>query len=304
MPPRASAACRVGRLVFVLALAAAGARAQDAVFADDFESGNLFRWSSRLGEPIAPAQVFRLDDLDLRDPHVYVDLGFPLGCWDFTDQDLPLATRAAPSTPVSRRRSRPTTTATASSTLPSCSPSGPSTRRRSALRLDVQGGLCTAPTAGTTCAPDPASPPQTSAYDGVAAGVCLAPVAGTTYGPYTPEAPAPVAPGFVSQARTIALALSGVPVPLRQAQLAAAFAGAPVDRFENGLMMGFLAASDADLILLPPDLPLVGGQPLSILLPGGDGNCAGHDDRDELDGVSGWWFYFELTAAPAAWSGE
>jgi hypothetical protein len=303
MPPRASAACRVGRLVFVLALAAAGARAQDTVFADDFESGNLFRWAARLGEPIAPAQVFRLDDLDLREPHVYVDLGFPLGCYDFTDQDLPLVPGSAFNAGLEAAFAADDDgdgLLDASFLLAF----RPFDEAAVALRLDVQGGLCTAPAASTTCAPDPASPPQTSAYDGVAAGVCLAPVAGTTYGPYAPEVPAPVAPGFVSQARTIALALSGVPVPLRQAQLAAAFTGAPVDRFESGLMMGFLAASDADLILLPPDLPLVGGQPLSILLPGGDGNCAGHDDRDELGGVSGWWFYFELTADPAAWSGE
>lgn len=58
------------------------------------------------------------------------------------------------------------------------------------------------------------------------------------------------------------------------------------------------------LILLPADLPVVGGQPLSILLPGGTGNCAGHDDCDLFEGVTGWWFYFEYVAEPVPWTGE
>lgn len=289
-------------LALFLSLSAAAAGAQDLVFGDDFESGNLFRWSTRLGEPLAPAEVFRLDDLDLRDPHVFVDLGFSI-CYDFTDQDLPL-------NPGSAFNARLEASFDSDGDLDGFVDASfllafrPFDEGAAALRLDLQGGLCGFPLAGTSCAPDPASPPQSAAYDGVAAGVCLAPLVGTTYAPYAPEAPAPLAPGFASQARTMTLALAGVPVPLRRAQLAAAVVGAPVDRFEPGLLMGFLAASDADSILLPPELPLVGGQPLSILLPGGAGNCAGHDDRDELDGVAGWWFYFELSADPVAWTGE
>ena len=49
-------------------------------------------------------------------------------------------------------------TGRASSTARSCSSSGPSTRRRPACELDFGNGLCTAPMAGTSCAPDPAAP--------------------------------------------------------------------------------------------------------------------------------------------------
>ena len=297
-------AATILRAAVALALLSAGPGwAQAELFADDFESGNLFRWSARLGEPLEPAEAFRIADLDLRDPHVYLDLGFPLGCRDFTDQDLPLA-------PGSALNARIATSLTADGDgdgLLDASPLlafRPFDESAAGLRLDVQSGLCLAPAAGTTCAPDPQSVPQTARYDGVAAGVCLAPVAGTTYAPYAPEAPEPLAPGFASQARALAFDLDGLTVPLRAARLAASFVGTPVAELDTGLWMGFLAESDADQIPLPPDLPGVGGQPLSILLPGGTGNCAGHDDRDLFEGVTGWWFYFEYVAEPVPWTGE
>jgi len=47
-------------------------------------------------------------------------------------------------------------------------------------------------------------------------------------------------------------------------------------------------------------VPLIGGQPLSALLPGGAGNCAAGDDRDMLNGEPGWWFYFAIEAERVA----
>lgn len=286
----------------LFALVEAG-RAQEPIFSDDFESGNLFRWSVRAGAPLVPAELFRAADLDLRDPHVYLNLGFPLGCFDFTDQDLPLSPGSAFNAQIEASL---TTDGDGDGLLDAALLFAfrPFDGAAAGLRLDVQGGLCTAPAAGTSCAPDPQATPQTTTYDGVASGICLAPLAGTTYDPYAPEAPQPLAPGFASQPRTMTLALAGLPVPLRGVRVGAAFVGAPVDRFEPGLLIGFLAESDADQIPLPPDLPLVGGQPLSILLPGGGGNCAAHDDRDSFEGAAGWWFYFEFPADATPWTGE
>ncbi len=50
--------------------------------------------------------------------------------------------------------------------------------------------------------------------------------------------------------------------------------------FATGLMRGFLSEAEAATVLLPATLPIVGGQPITVLLPGGAGNCAAHDDRD------------------------
>ena len=62
-------------------------------------------------------------------------------------------------------------------------------------------------------------------------------------------------------------------------QVAATYVGLPATDLNRGLLRGFLYESDADSIILPEDLDLVGGEPLSILLPGGTGNCAGASPR-------------------------
>jgi hypothetical protein len=50
-------------------------------------------------------------------------------------------------------------------------------------------------------------------------------------------------------------------------------------------------------------VPIVGGQPLSSVLPGGAGNCAAGDDRDVLDAVTGWWFYLNYPADEVPYQG-
>ena len=99
--------------------------------------------------------------------------------------------------------------------------------------------------------------------------------------------------------------LAGISVPLEAAQLSATYNAAPATGLTNGLLMGFLSEATADSILLPATLPLVGGQPLSFVLPGGPGNCSLGDDRDTgPDGSTpGWWFYFNFTAVEVTYSG-
>ncbi len=154
--PASSVAVLCGR---ALGAPAAGA-AHVGLFADGFESGNTLAWSASAGEPaLLPAEVFRLSDLDLRDPHLYVNPGF--GCFDFTDQDLPLTTGTAFNGQLQAAitgDSEPDGLLDSSFLLEF----RPFDEAAAALRLDIGGGLCTAPMAGTSCAPDPASLPQTA----------------------------------------------------------------------------------------------------------------------------------------------
>ncbi len=273
-----------------------------AVFADGFESGNTLAWSASAGEPaLAPAEVFRLSDLDLRDPHLYVSPGF--GCFDFTDQDVPLFPGSAFNGQLQAAitgDSQPDGLLDSSYLLEF----RPFAEAAAAVRLDLGSGLCTAPMAGTSCAPDPASLPQTATYDGLAAGSCLAALAGTTYLPYTPEVATVAGPCFVSAPRRVVFDLNGVSLPLSDLQIAGDWTATPVSGFATGLMRGFLSEAEAANVLLPASLPIVGGEPITVLLPGGAGNCAAHDDRDNLNGVSGWWFYFNFPAAAVAWTGN
>ncbi len=286
-----------------LGLASAPGGAQLAsIFADGFESGNTLAWSASAGEPaLAPAEVFRLSDLDLRDPHLYVNPGF--GCFDFTDQDLPLFSGSAFNGQLQAAitgDSQPDGLLDSSYLLEF----RPFDETAIALRLDIGGGLCTAPMAGTSCAPDPASLPQTAGYDGLAAGSCLAALSGTTYPPYTPEVTGVAGPCFVSAPRRVVFDLNGVSLPLAQLQIAGDWTAVPVSGFPTGLMRGFLSEAEAANVLLPASLPIVGGDPITVLLPGGAGNCAAHDDRDSLNGVSGWWFYFNFPADAVLWTGN
>ena len=68
-------------------------------------------------------------------------------------------------------------------------------------------------------------------------------------------------------------------------------------------MRGFLTEETANTTLLPMDLPIVGGKPIASLIPGGEGCCAMHDDRDINNGASGWWFYIEFKAARVPYTG-
>ena len=108
----------------------------------------------------------------------------------------------------------------------------------------------------------------------------------------------PSGPCFVSPTGQITLTLGGIPVTLRNARVAATFNTTPATALSNGLLIGFLTEADADATISPAGVPLVGGQPLSRVLPGGTGNCAAVSDKDNLDGnTPGWWFYLNFPAA-------
>lgn len=286
----------------VLGLAAAPMTAQLAVvFADGFESGNTLAWSASVGEPpLLPAEVFRLSDLDLRDPHLHLSPGF--GCFDITDQDLPGFAGSAFNAQLEAAitgDSEPDGLLDASYLLEF----RPFDELANALRLDFGSGSCTAPMAGTSCGPDHQTVAQTTAYDGLAAGSCLAELAGTTR-PYVPAVAAVSGPCFVSVARRVVFDLNGVLLPLGSLEIAGGWTATPVASFNAGLMRGFLSETEAVTVLLPATLPIVGGEPITVLLPGGAGNCAGHDDRDSLNGVMGWWFYLNFPADSVLWTGN
>ena len=283
---RGSWAAAICVLAVLAVLAPERARAQ--IFADGFESGDTSAWSVTVG--LAP-KAFRFSDLDLRDPHVFVDTG--IVCFDFTDDPIPLAG-------ISFNGSlEDQITGDADGDdfldLSSLLLFRPLDLLAVGERVDFDDGLCLAPIEDTVCGPDPMTAAVVTSYDGLAAGTCLETLPGTTSG-YTPAIDEPIAPCFVTVAETVAFELGDLTVELEEVQFAAVFVGDPVTDLDIGLIRGFLSEAAADAVVLPPDLPIVGGQPLSILLPGGAGNCAAGDDRDLLDGISGWWFYFNFAA--------
>ncbi|MCB1560054.1 MAG: hypothetical protein KDI75_02970 [Xanthomonadales bacterium] len=244
-----------------------------------------------LSSASCPGQAtrFRIDDMALRDPHIFVN-AFS-SCADVTDTPiLTFSVNGELAAAISEDRNDDGLLDYSSllvfQPLNHALPQNP---------FSVGTADCTAPLASTAC-----GPLQTAQLSGPAslpaAGSCLEPIAGSLNG-YLPPVASSTAPCFASTTGTLVLDLGGIPVSLQQAQVAASFDGNPADGLVNGLMRGFISEADADTLLLPDSFPLVGGQPLSSLLPGGSGNCATHDDRDVVQAEDGWWFYLNFSAA-------
>lgn len=237
----------------------------------------------------AAQTAFRFSDLDLRDPHVFVNF---IGCRDVTDTPLAgFSINGELQASIQTDGDMPPDGLLDLSYLVEFLPLD---QAQASNLVDTGTADCTAPLAGTTCnrfvplnlAGDAALQP---------ASQCLAPAAGTTR-PYAPAVTASGAPCFVSPPGTLTLDLGGIPLTLRDARIAATFVGNPATSLANGLLAGFISETDANNTILPASLPLIGGQPLSALLPGGNGNCAAFSDKDLNNGVMGWWFYLNFSA--------
>ncbi|NOY94749.1 MAG: DUF4215 domain-containing protein [Deltaproteobacteria bacterium] len=255
-------------------------------------------------EGAIPPTAFRMTDLDLREPHIYVQVPFS-GCRDLTDRGVTVFGTRVDSINKQLQDSiqldgdgdglldlsfvvvfRPLEQAAASGTL------------------DFYSAACTAPAGSTACSPG-GDVPDRASYTNQTSGTCLG-IAPMSVRPYSPAVATPGAPCFVTAPITIAISLGGgVTVPLENAQIAASYVGAPASDLSNGLLRGFLTEANADATLLPASLPVIGGDPLSSILAGGAGSCTRRDDRDDLDGdgvKDGWWFYLNFPATEVPWA--
>jgi hypothetical protein len=233
---------------------------------------------------------FRIEALKLRDPHTFIDAGF-LGCIDMTDNapfDLPTTNSLIAQQLDGDANGDGFYDLSPLLRFQPLDLSGASFAFRSAY------GACARPPAAPGCMENGRIEPIAASYASQTSGLCLGPIPGTTR-PYTP--PVPVIDGtcFSSSAENGSIAAGSLLLPLQAIQVAGNWVG--THAVVPGLLRGFLRESDADQTLLPSSYPVVGGQPLSSLFPGGSGNCSAADDRDIFEGESGWWMYLEFTAA-------
>jgi hypothetical protein len=248
--------------------------------------------------------VFRIDSISLRDPHLFALVGT---CMDATNPPGVLGLFSANGELV---------------TLLNNDGNGDSFLDLNLLVLfrplsqpplagsifDIATGVCTPPVGGETCSPD-ANPAQSSSYANQNSGVCLAPIAGTTgpnnTGSYSPATSTPGAPCFNTMPVTISFPFGFFTVPLQDVRAGATYVGGPANQLADGLLTGFLSESDADSILLPGSIPILGNQPISSLLPGGSDNCAPDTAKDTGPlGQPGWYFYLNFTAHRVIWTGS
>ncbi len=281
----------MGRIVsasLMIALSAAAGAAQTVIFEADFDDGTPGMWSA-VAAP--PATSFRVSDVDLRDPHFFVDL---IGCHDVTD---------TPYLVVPAINAEIAAALTGDSDGDGFIDASPLLRFRpfedpaDGLLLELTDGDCTTPSSCVVAADAVAS---WTAYDRGPGGPCLEAEPGTTSG-YSPPVPAPAAPCLASRLIPASFDIAGASVPLEGGRLAATVVAGSPQSMTTGLLRGFLPEAVADTILIDFG---IGSIPLSALLPGGTGCCAAGDDRDLVEGVMGWWFYLEFTAEEISLPGE
>lgn len=243
----------------------------------------------------AVATAFRMSDLDLMDPHIYLRF---IGCRDITNGNVPL--NASP--PINGLLQNAITMDEDSDGLLDLSFLAifrPLDQTNAASGgITIAEADCTAPMSSTSCVVDPAMHTiENGTYTTDTVNDCLDVFANTTYG-YTPNVNASMPPCFMSTTIDLTIDISGIQVPLTDVQIGATYVGNPATGLSNGLLRGFISEADADNITLPMSLPLIGGDPLSSVLAGGTGACANHDDRDVgPDGTTmGWWFYLNFPA--------
>jgi cysteine-rich repeat protein len=263
------------------------------------DDGNTMNGDSCSSTCQLPPSAFRFADLDLRDPHVFVDF---VGCRDVTDNALfGFAVNGELQTNIQ-------TDGDSDGEL-DLSPTllfRPLAQTNAATTsLELYFADCTAPMASTMCSPGSQAPISVMATTSTTM-TCLSPLPGTTL-PYTPAITNSTMPCFSTGATTVTFDLSGIPITLRDARIAATYSGTPAAQLLNGLLIGFVSEADANTTIIPASLPLVGGKPLSTLLPGGDPpgpdqNCASFSDKDTNNGVVGWWFYLNFRATRVPWT--
>lgn len=246
---------------------------------------------------LASATAFRFTDLDLRDPHIFVDV---LGLRDITDSEI---------AGFSFNRlfdERLTADADGDGFLEQSMVNlfRPLDQAETNTAAEIfTAARCTAPPTNDCVAGSPAV--ETMATN-LPDGLCLGPVEGTTTASYVPDVTSAMAPCFSTSSARITLDLAGIPLTLEDARIGATYVGDPATGEINGLVVGFLTEANADNTIIPSSIALLGGEPLSMILPGGtpgdDRNPASHSDMDTHDGVAGWWFYLNFEATRTNWS--
>ncbi|HRI07573.1 MAG TPA: hypothetical protein PKW35_07135 [Nannocystaceae bacterium] len=246
------------------------------------------------------ADAFRFTKLYVRDPHFYI---VPIiGCEDITDKDL-LAVKSVNAQfndAINNDASMPMDGFLDMNFMLLFRPLD---QGGAGGDFDFATGQCTAPIGTTSCDVKMGTMPSPSTYANMA-GNCLDPNPGELSSEmYSPQPGSTTGPCFAGGPLSFTLDLGDFQLAFADATIAAKYVGDPASGMVEGNIHGFISETVADSTTLPMDIPVLGGKPISELLPGGKNNCAKHDDRDLNGDVSGWWFYIEFEAARVPYTG-
>jgi hypothetical protein len=156
--------------------------------------------------------------------------------------------------------------------------------------MSISFAECSAPLATTACTQTAATTIIPATATNESAATCLGefPDTTTVYDPATPVIPVP-SPCFASDSVDVTVPLGTITLPLKSAQVSATYSGSPTTSLVTGLLRGYVTKADADNVLLPDSVPLLGGSPLSDVLSASDMDTGPNNEE-------GWWFYISVEA--------
>ncbi|RMG93331.1 MAG: hypothetical protein D6705_18960 [Deltaproteobacteria bacterium] len=250
-------------------------------------------------------EAFRVTELYVREPHFYGDVML-IGCSDVTDLEVFGLKGVNPS--FNEAMSTDMDDAMGSGT-----PDGvidlsfvmlfDPLDQAGGGSYDFQRADCVVPPSMTVCSPADGATVSTFDYTSMADATCLEPDPAHLTNMYTPKPNTVSGACFASSSAALVLELGDIQLPLTDAEVAATYDADPADNFAPGLIKGFVSETDAQNTMLPPDIQdATGATVLADLLPGSPSNCANHDDRDDNNGTSGWWFYVDFVAERVPWT--
>jgi hypothetical protein len=230
---------------------------------------------------VEPPSTFRITELFLRDPHMYV------GMSDVTDAPVLGNSINRNTIPAQLTMDKNGDGQFDASTLLIVQPFDP---RVPAGTLRVLDGRC--PINGGPCQTgDSAALDANWQLENRLQGSCLAPIEGTTNNRITTV---PIAPCFVtSTAADLTLLMGGTKVPVVAVKIGATYQANP-KQLLNGLLYGFVTDAAAMKATLPAEAgAAASGMPLSNFIRSQD-----KDTADSPNGMAGFWIYFNFVAKP------
>jgi cysteine-rich repeat protein len=234
--------------------------------------------------------AFRVSVLTIVDPHLYVSIGG--SCADITSYVNNTLIKNA----IEMDQDDP---ADGYLDLTILSVFEPLAQTAATSPMDVVFGDCVVPFASTSCTSSATSQRTDSTANNQAAGECLGLLPNTRNPAYATPA-TPDGPCFVSDQESLDIQLGDLTVPLEEGYTSGTYVGNPATSLADGLIRGFISQTTAEATILPADLPLVGGQPLSAILSGTAACTSGTIPADDRDtgpgGVTGWYFYVNSTS--------
>ncbi len=230
----------------------------------------------------AAPSVFRITELQLRDPHLIV------AGLDVTDTMVAGMSINRTVIPNQLTMDADRDGAYDLSTLLVVQPFDP---RVPMGTLRILDGLC--PTTGAPCTPGDSSLTADWTLVNTEQGACLTPLAGTT-GEYRTPITVPRPPCFVTMSgQDLMLTLGGAALSVTQVKVSATYQAEP-KQLTQGLLTGFVSDDAASRAILPRELGApAGGMPI--------GNFVRSADKDTAlspSGQPGFFIYFNFVAKP------